>query len=250
VEEARTAAAAATPPEPVAGALAALTPATSRHLLDLWTGLSRTEDGTAAITLAWSPRLERNANQEQPASVLAAVTSNGVVSQLEGTIVQRGPTFRVQPGEAKVVLTVRHTENRVLETETRSVTVPATSGPALAWSSPVLLRVRSPMEMRAISGDPNPPPFAGRDFSRTDRLLVRVALSVESTDATVTSRLVSRQGGRQLATLPIAPLSGQTGVYQVDLPLQSVAPGDYVIAVEASKGAEKVEALVAIRVGG
>jgi hypothetical protein len=39
-------------------------------------------------------------------------------------------------------------------------------------------------------------------------------------------------------------------MYQIDLPLQSVAPGDYVIAVAASKGAERVETFVAIRVAG
>jgi len=105
------------------------------------------------------------------------------------------------------------------------------------------------MEMRAINGDPNPPPFAGHEFSRADRLLVRVALYGDSADATVASRLVGRQG-RQLAALPIAPLPGRAGFYQIDLPLQSVAPGDYVIAIEASKGTERAETFVAIRVSG
>jgi VWFA-related protein len=250
IDDARAAAAAAKPPDAVADALAALTPATSRHLLDLWTGTSRGEDGKAALALAWSPRSDHAAGQEQPASVLATVTSGGEVSQVEAAIDQRGPTFPVQPGDAKVVLTVRDQENRVLDTETRIVTVPAPDAPGLSWSSPALFRVRSPMEMRAINRDQDPPPFAGRDFSRTDRLLVRVALYGDPVDATVTSRLVSKVGGRQLATLPIAPLAGRTGSYQIDLPLQSVAPGDYVIAVEASKGAEKVETFVAIRVGG
>ena len=183
-------------------------------------------------------------------SVQVAVTAGGEVSQFEGTPDQRGPTFSVAPGDAKVVLTVRDKENRVLDTETRIVNVPAAVGQNLAWSSPALFRVRSPIEMRAINKDPDPPPFAGREFSRTDRLLVRLALYGTAADATVTSRLVSRQGGRQLATLPIAPLAGREGVYQIDLPLQSVAPGEYVINVEATKGDEKTETFVAIRVGG
>ena len=37
-------------------------------------------------------------------------------------------------------------------------------------------------------------------------------------------------------------------IYQVDLPLSSVAPGDYVIAVTARRGAETVETFVSIRV--
>jgi VWFA-related protein len=248
VEDARAAAAAATPPDEVALALAALTPATSRHMLDLWTGIARTDEGHPSLTLAWSPRGERATGQDQPASVLATVTSDGEVSQFEGTVDQRGPTFPVDPGDVKVVLTVRDKEDRVLDTETRVVKMPQVEGQGLAWSSPAVLRARSPMEMRAINSDPNPPPFAGHEFSRADRLLVRVSLYGAASDATVTSRLVGRQG-RQLATLPIAPLTGHAGVYQIDLPLQSVAPGDYVIAVEASKGTERVETFVAIRVG-
>jgi hypothetical protein len=181
--------------------------------------------------------------------VLAAVTSDGQVSQFEGTVDQRGPTFPVVPGDVKVLLTVRDKEEHVLDTETRTMTVPPAGGQELAWSSPTLFRGRSPIEMRAINGDPNPPPYAGHEFSRADRLLVRVALYGDSADATVASRLVGRQG-RQLATLPIAPLPGRAGFYQIDLPLQSVAPGDYVIAIEASKGTERAETFVAIRVSG
>ena len=54
--------------------------------------------------------------------------------------------------------------------------------------------------------------------------------------------------GRQLVALPVAPLAGRAGSYQIDLPLSSVAPGDYVIAVEAVRGQEKAETHVAVRV--
>ena len=126
--------------------------------------------------------------------MLAAVTSDGQVSQFQGTVDQRGPTFPVVPGDVKVVLTVRDKEEHVLDTETRTLTVPPAGGQELAWSSPTLFRGRSPIEMRAINGDPNPPPFAGHEFARADRLLVRVALYGDSADATVASRLVGRQG--------------------------------------------------------
>jgi hypothetical protein len=63
-------------------------------------------------------------------------------------------------------------------------------------------------------------------------------------------RVGSWAGKAITATLPIAPLAGRAGFYQIDLPLQSVAPGDYVIAIEASKGTERAETFVAIRVAG
>ena len=50
--------------------------------------------------------------------------------------------------------------------------------------------------------------------------------------------------------LAVTPIAARPGTYQIDLPLSSVAPGDYVIGVEATKGDEHVETFVAIRVTG
>jgi hypothetical protein len=152
----------------------------------------------------------------------------------------------------------------VIDTETRTVDVPdPTAGPpaappaattsqppaGFAWGTPVLLRARTPIELRAVSSDVNAPPFAGRNFARTDRLLVRVALFGQVEGTTVTGRLLGRQG-QQLVGLPIAPLAGRSGTFQIDLPLQSLAPGDYVIGVNGSKDGRRAETFVAIRVGG
>ena len=43
-------------------------------------------------------------------------------------------------------------------------------------SSPVLLRARTPLELRAIQAEPDPHPFGGRQFERTDRIIVRFAV--------------------------------------------------------------------------
>jgi VWFA-related protein len=249
VEEARAAVVAATPPDAVAVALATLTPATSHRALDLWTGIARGNDGRPTLTLAWRPRDGTIDSQPVPASVRASVTSDGEVFEFEGAIDQRGPTFAVHAGDVKVVLTSRDKDEHVIDTETRILKVPAAGDQPFGWSTPILLRGRSPIEIRTINSDPSPAPFAGHEFSRSDRLLVRAALAGDLSDTNVTSRLLGRQG-RQLVSLPIAPLGGQSGVYQIDLPLQSVAPGDYVIAIDASKGGEHAETFVAIRVRG
>ena len=55
IDDARTAAAAATPPTPVATALVALTSASSRHVLDLWTGVERGRDGRPALPWRGGP---------------------------------------------------------------------------------------------------------------------------------------------------------------------------------------------------
>jgi VWFA-related protein len=246
VDDARAAAAAATPPDPVATALAALTPATSRRVLDLWTGVSRGADGQPALTIAWAPSPAGTGAREVPAKVSVAASNESQTFAFDGAVGDRGPTFALQPGTAKVQLTIRDREDRVIDTETRFVTVPA-AGSALAWTSPILLRARTPLEIRGLAADPDAAPFAGNQFSRTDRLLVRMALFGDVSGATVAARLVSR-AGRNLVVLPIAPVASREGSYQVDLPLTSVAPGDYVIAIEAQRGGEHSEAFVAIRV--
>jgi len=114
-------------------------------------------------------------------------------------------------------------------------------------SSPKVFRARTPLELRAIQADPNAPPFAGRQFERTDRLLLRFALFGPSApDATVTATLLSRRG-TTLATLPLKTQPG--GTYEIDLPMGSVARGEYVIAIDASHGADKTRQLVSFLVG-
>jgi hypothetical protein len=249
VDDARRAAAAVRPPDAVALALAALTPPTARRTLDVWTGISRGAEGQPALSVAWARRGGAEGGPDRPQSVQVTASSQGEVFEFEGPADAPGPTFPVRAGEVKVALTIRDAQHRVLDTETRTLLVPSVSGAGLGMTSPVLLRARTPRELRAIVADPDAPPFGGNLFSRTDRLLVRVSLLGQGGEAKLSSRLAGRTG-RQLVSLPIAPLAGSPGTYQIDLPLSSVAPGDYVIAVEAQRGSERAEAFVAVRVGG
>ena len=64
-------------------------------------------------------------------------------------------------------------------------------------------RARSASELRRLLSDPAPDPFAGRDFARSDRLLLRVApWGSAARDAEVTAQLVGPRG-TTLAQLPI-----------------------------------------------
>ena len=249
IDDARAAAAAATPPDAVATALAALTTPTSHHVLTLWTGIVRDAAGRPALSVAWARRPQRDGGGEIPAKVHVSATGAGEPFQFDGSVDAAGPTFAMPPGSTKVQVSVRDAEDRVIDTEVRTIIVPDLEGSALVWSTPVLLRARTPIELRALIADADAPPFAGNELARGDRLLVRTTLFGSGAGTTVTSRLVSR-AGRDLVALPIAPLAGRPGLYQVDLPLSSVAPGEYVIALTAKRGTETVEAFVSVRVSG
>ena len=250
MEEARAAAVAATPPtRRGAGPVGARRRRPPGTCSTSGPASSRGADGRPALTVAWA-RHRRGDGVENPARVEVSATNDGEAFEFEGAV--DGPRPDVSGagrGRRRWCVTVRDAENRVIDTETRTVDGSARAAARSAWASPVLLRARTPLELRTITADRNAAPFAGHDFTRTDRLIVRLALLTDAADATVTSRLVGRTG-RELVSLPIAQVPGLPGSYQIDLPLTSVAPGDYVISVDASRGAEDAETFVAIRVGG
>jgi hypothetical protein len=108
-------------------------------------------------------------------------------------------------------------------------------------------RARSAAEFRNLLTAPDPIAFAGRDFNRSDRLLVRVApYGTASTDAEVTAQLVGPRG-TTLAELPIHA-EGEGAGFRLDLPLSSLATGEFLIAIAARTPAERVETFVPLRI--
>jgi hypothetical protein len=99
--------------------------------------------------------------------------------------------------------------------------------------------------LRAIQSTPDPPPFAGRQFERTDRIVARFGVfGPGASDATVTVTLLSRRGAK-LATMP---LKTNAGGYELDLPVGSIARGEYVFEILASRGQDQAKALIPFRV--
>jgi hypothetical protein len=249
VTEAKEKAAAATPPPNVARALNLLAVTSTRHLVDVWTGASRTSDGRTLLTVAWTPRAQRTSHDEPATLSVKALDAEGK-SLFEGPITRRGTSFPVLPGTVQVQISVKDAADQIVDSETRAVTVPNLIGDKLAWGTPVLLRARSPLEFRTLSAEADPQPFASREVSRGDRLLVRSWLYGEHrTDATVSARLISKSG-TTLVALPVAAVADHPGLYQIDFPLSSIASGEFVIALEASLGDDRAEAMVGIRVVG
>ena len=56
------------------------------------------------------------------------------------------------------------------------------------------------------------------------------------------------QWGKDLAGLPLVPRASADAPYDIELPLSSVARGEFLIAITASSGDEVVRAFVPIRV--
>ena len=115
----------------------------------------------------------------------------------------------------------------------------------ISVTTPIVFRARTPLELRAIQSSPDPAPFAGRQFERTDRIVARFGVfGPGAADATVTVTLLSRRGAK-LATMPLKAIAGG---YEIDLPIGSIARGEYVFEIAASRGADQAKALLPFKV--
>ena len=245
LDRARAVALAAALPSPVAKAFKELTPDNSRRPAEFWVGLAPGTDNTAKVNLVWTPRpgIEGRA----AAGGVLASAKNGSATLFEGQVKEGGISFVSPPGTVQLDLTIQDSSGDMIDREQRTITIPDVQKTTLALTTPILSRARSSAEFRSMSSAPEPVAFAGRDFIRSDRLLVRVAAyGSASTDAEVTAQLVGPRG-TTLADLPIHS-EGEGAGFRLDLPLSSLATGEFIIAIAARTPAERVEALVPLRI--
>lgn len=234
-------AAASVLPAPIASALTELTPANSHRPIDFWAGFTTSGKGTE-VTVAWAPR-PGFSGAEEPAWVDVTASVDGEES-FEGKLEGPSLSFPAAAGEVEVVATARNAEGDILDKEVRAFTIPPASETALGLSTPVVLRARTPLEVRGLDNGTGAA-AATREFARTDRLRVRVApFGQAASGATMKAALLGPKGA-ELTDLPVRQAAGY---HEVDLPLTSIAKGEFLIRVEALNDEHRAEALVAFRV--
>jgi VWFA-related protein len=245
MQRAAKAVAAAARPPAIDRAFEELAPANSRRLVDFWIGSGEGSDGASVISLAWTPR-PREPGEVRTIAAVSVDAKNGGQQFYSGDVPQGGLTFEAAPGPVTVTFTIHDAAGDVLDREVRTVGVPDVVGGPLGLSTPLLFRVRTPIELRALSTD-GAPAYAGREFEREDRLRIRFAAHGRSSrGAAITARLLGTRGAR-LADLPVQHRP-EYGDHEIDLPLRTLAPGEFVVAIEARSGEEQVEAMVPLRV--
>src|SRR4029450_1507667 len=112
--------------------------------------------------------------------------------------------------------------------------------------TPEVMRARNAREFRTLDSE-LAVPVASREFSRTERLMVRFR-TYAPLDAplTVTARLLSRMGA--MRDLPVTPASGAFGTSVLDVPLAGLAVGEYIIEVSATSPAGEAKDVIDFRV--
>jgi VWFA-related protein len=249
------------PPPEIAKAFSPLATSRSGRPIDAWVGVSRGDAGLMRVAFTWEARPARDG---MPRDVPAAVTVTAVDAsgkeRFQGTI-PSGPPDPVRPGEptgsasfelpagaSKLKIQVLNRGNDMLDMEVRDIAVPDLWTPALAVSTPRVIRARDGRHFQMLAADRDAAGTPVREFRRSDRLLIRFAVYAKDAAApTITARLVSKTGG-VLATLPVAPSAATSATHQVDLPLVNLGAGDYALRIEAVSGDATVTELIALRV--
>jgi hypothetical protein len=175
---------------------------------------------------------------------LAEVVSRDVAAAAAGD--RRGlAVFEVPAGRLQRLMSIEDPGSRLLDTDVRDLPVSALTGP-VALGTPEVFRARTARDFLATASDPDAVPVATRSFARTERLLVRVPVYADSADLALSAVLVSRIGG-SMRDLPV--LAGPARhSYQLDLPLASLASGEYAIDISATTPAGTAAERVSFRV--
>ena len=160
-------------------------------------------------------------------------------------------SFNVKPGKVRLKVAVEGDSPVALDNEDREVTIPDLTASDLRLATPRVFVARNGREYQVLKADTAPVPIALREFRRTDRLLVRFDTFGKPTGPlALTARLLNRQG-QKMSDLPVAAPAADSNTHQVDLPLSSLAAGEYLLEVSASaEGQNAATELVAFRVTG
>jgi VWFA-related protein len=233
------------PPKPVEAAIANAVVRPSRaSVVRSWVGMSRGENGKTRVTFVWEPLPkqlgEKPGSREEPAGVTITAVAPDGSPYFRGAVPSR-ITFDVNPGKIQLRMSVTGAASQVLDSETRELAIPDLTSTQTMIGTPEVLRARTARELQQLKSDPAGIPIAAREFSRTDRLIIRVpAYGPGGTTPTLSVHLLSRAGS---AMSELAPAPAPTaGMQQVELPLAALAPGEYVVEIKATgEGGEATE---------
>jgi VWFA-related protein len=219
-----------------------------------WVGTTRAEDGRTRVTFAWEPALAgpgsaatRTATPEQVS--LTVLRPDGE-PQFRGKVGARQVAqFVVPPGPLQIRYNIEAADGRLIDSDSREMLAPDYSKPELQLSTPVVLRGRTARDLNQLRSDPAAAPSASREFSRAERLIIRVQAygPGEGTPA-VSARLLNRTG-RQMADVPMKAPAAGGGDFEAELPLAALAAGEYLIEIKAAAAGGERKELIAIRVG-
>ena len=264
-------------PKDVDLALASIGNAPRGDLIRSWMGMSRGANGKTKITYVWEPAATPGATAPKAAArvQLTVIGPDGTPyyrgsspsaasSPSSGMIDISGPpppaataapsprsarvvTFELPPGPMQMKVRVNDAGDTELDSDAHQFFVPDLTTPEVRLSTPAVFRARTGPEAELLSKDANAVPAIGREFRRTERLVVRVQAYGPGTEVPdITARVLNRSGSA-VEELPLTP-QPVTGLVNVQVPLANLAPGEYLVELKAKGQGGEAKQLVAFRV--
>jgi hypothetical protein len=254
------------PPPEVANALNSIVePAKGGHAARFWTGTDRGADGKTRVTFVWEPLPSAEGARSNDGAARVMLTASGA----DGAPIFRGPvaaaegeaagtsgaaaptgasvSFAAAPGQIDMRLVVENARGQVVDSTAQSLTVPDYSKTQVSFSTPRVYRARTAREALLVRNNADAAPTATREFSRAERLIVRVdAYATDAAKPQVTARLLNRTGAA-MADVPIQAMEGKP--FLIDFPLASLAAGEYLIELNAKTASGTAQQLVGFKVG-
>ena len=136
---------------------------------------------------------------------------------------------------------------QVIDSSEQDITVPDYAHTQVSIGTPRVYRARSAYEMTQVRNNLNAAPTVELEFSRTERLLVRFdAYAADNAAPAVTAKLLNR-AGQSMADVPVQAVAGKP--LQIDLPLASLAAGQYLLELDAKTSSGTAQQMIAFSVG-
>ncbi|OFV94086.1 MAG: hypothetical protein A3H95_16505 [Acidobacteria bacterium RIFCSPLOWO2_02_FULL_64_15] len=238
----------------------------ARHISPLirpWFGFSLGEAGKTRVSFVWEPvgRLPGDRSRRGPPArlVLTALAPDNTVL-FEGPVLPAGPggiedvstptraVFDLTPGRLKLRMKIEDAAADLLDSDVRDLVVRDLRR-AVSIGTPEVFRARTAREFAAVDANPAAVPVSSREFSRTERILLRVPAYSPSDGGrdrpTVSARLLNRSG-QAMRSLEVQPAAGNMN--RIDLPLAGLAIGEYFVELAARGRPGEAKELISFRV--
>ena len=262
--------------KPVQTALASIaTSVQAGKYVRTWLGTERGEGGNTRVTLVWEPLAFPPGDRREPAgrvSLLAATSAGNVVFRgraperpivpsattgslgPSGTVAAAAPaapqrlTFDAPPGKVELRITVEGASGGTLDQEIRDIDVPDFTTTEVSLGTPRLYRARTLPELRSITSDPNAVPSAGREFSRTDRVLVRLSAYAPGTEKPEATAVLLNRAGTKMSDVPVTPSTIPGTTHEITLGLNTIPAGEYLVEITVKSAAGEAKTLIPLRI--
>ena len=232
----------------VSGALSTLQARQDDRVAHVSTGFAPGPNGAVRLTATWrqvpgvKDRPERLRIEARSEAGVALGTAEEALGPAGTGVVH----LDLPPGPLLVRFSVAAPDGGVVDRWEAPLTVPDLSGATLAVATPVFVQARTTAAYQALRRGGPGAPSPDRAFRTTDLVIVRAAVADVPGGAAsaVTAEVLTREG-KVLAALPAAFTAGH---HQIDLPLRSLALGEYVLRFTATSAGGAAAATAAFAI--